>query len=109
MKKMDEMDRNILLRSQAVGYRIILLALSLWTLYNCWQTLANGTEYHPIPGLILCFGVCAQSLIQVAMKQKMVSGDEEYKEPNRLLQGILTAVVIAVLLLSLGTYLMLHR
>ena len=35
MKKMDEMDRNIRLRSQEWGFRAMLLALIVWVLYNC--------------------------------------------------------------------------
>ncbi|MEI3101687.1 MAG: hypothetical protein V8T45_07830 [Oscillospiraceae bacterium] len=38
------------------------------------------------------------------VKQKMTSGDEEYHEPNRLLQTILAALFISVLILAVGTY-----
>ncbi|MCI8417689.1 MAG: hypothetical protein HFI33_09410 [Lachnospiraceae bacterium] len=105
MKKMDEMERNIQLRSEEWGYRSVLLALGVWTLYNCWQTLAKGAEYHPLPGLILCFAVCVQGFCQMGMREKMIAGDEEYREPSKLLRTIIGAVVGAVLIISLGTYL----
>jgi len=34
----------------------------------------------------------------------MVAGDEEYKELNRLVQTIIASIVIATVILSIGTY-----
>lgn len=104
MKKMDEMDRNIQLHAEEWGYRAALLSLSAWTLFNCWQTLLYGLEYSPLPSLILCFAVCVQGFSQLAMKRKMIAGDEEYREPNKLLRTIIASIVAAVLILSVGTY-----
>ena len=104
MKKMDEMEQNIVLRSMAWGYRTAAVLLSVWVLYQCWQTLVHDAPYFPIPGFILCCSVCVQGFYQLALRQKMVSGDEEYREPNRLLQSILAALFLSVLILALGTY-----
>ena len=41
------------------------------------------------------------------MKQKMVAGDEEYHEPNRLVQTVLAGIVVTAVVLSVGTYLIL--
>ena len=79
MKKMDEMDRNIQLHSEEWGY-------------------------NPLPSLILCFAVSVQAFSQIAMKQKMVAGDEEYQEPNKLLRTVIATIVLVVLILSVGTY-----
>lgn len=106
MKKMDEMDRNIQLRSEELGYRSASLALAAWTLFNCWQTFMNGAKYNPLPGLVLCFAACVQSFSQLAIKQKMIAGDEEYKEPNKLLWTIIAAIIIVAIIASVGTYLM---
>ena len=99
MKKMDEMDRNIQLHSEEWGYRAALLSLSAWTLFNCWQTLMYDL-------LILCFAVCVQGFSRMAIKRKMVAGDEEYREPNKLLWIVITSIVVVVLILSIGTYLL---
>ena len=104
MKKMDEMDRNIQLHAEEWGYGAALLSLSAWTLFNCWQTLLYGLEYSPLPSLILCFAVCVQGFSQLAMKRKMIAGDEEYREPNKLLRTIIASIVAAVLIMSVGTY-----
>lgn len=106
MKRMDEMDRNIQLRSEEWGYRAALLALCAWTLFNCYETLVNDVKHNPLPSLILCFAACVQGFSQIAMKQKMVAGDEEYREPNKLLWTIIASIVVAVLIMSIGTYLM---
>lgn len=103
---MDEMDRNIQLRSEEWGYRAVSLALAAWTLFNCWQTFMNGAVYHPLPGLILCFSTCIQGFSQLAIRQKMIAGDEEYKEPNKLLWTVIAAVIIAIIIASMGAYFM---
>lgn len=107
MKKMDEMEKSILVRSQALGYRAVVLALCVWTFFNCYQTLINGNDYEPLPGLLVCFAVCVQSFSQLAVKRKMVAGDEEYKEPNKLVQAIAVAIIIAAVVLSVGTFVVL--
>lgn len=103
MKKMDEMDREIQLRSMEWGYKAAIVSLCLWV----HQTLAHGAEYQPLPSLMLCLTVCVQSFSQIAMKQKMVAGDEEYQEPNRLVQTVLAGIVVTAVVLSVGTYLIL--
>ena len=40
----------------------------------------------------------------MAMKHAMIDGDEEYKETNKVLQSIITAVVVIVVVLAVGTY-----
>lgn len=104
MKKMDEMDKNSLLRAQALGYKCTLTLLSLWTFYNCYQVLAHGAKYSPLPGLVVCFAVCIQGFAQMAMKRKMIAGDEEYREPNKILWAIVAVVALAAILLSVGTF-----
>ncbi len=104
MKKMDEMDRNIQLHSMEPAYKVAILCLCAWTLFNSYQTLINGAKYEPFSSFILCLTVCVQSFSQIAMKQKMVAGDEEYKEPNRLVQTIIVSLAIVAVILSIGTY-----
>lgn len=109
MKKMDEMDRNLYLHSVVWGYRTAAVLLCIWTLYNCWRTLSQGEPYEPVPGLILCLSGSVQGFYHLAMRQKMVSGDPEYREPNRFFRTVLATVILTVLLLWLGVYLALAR
>ena len=109
MKKMDEMDRNIQLRSEEFGYRAVMLLLCIWTLYNSWQTLAYGATFKPLPCFIVCIAACVQSFSQMAMKRKMTAGDEEYQQPNKLLWTIIGIIVVASILISVGTWLLIRR
>lgn len=104
MKKLDEMDRNIQLRAEEIGYRVTLLLLSIWTVYSCWQSFRTGAAYSPLPALILCAAVCVQSAAQMVMKRNMVAGDEEYREPNHVLWTVVGALAAAAIVLSVGTY-----
>lgn len=104
MKKMDEMERSIQLRSEEWGYRVALLMLCGWTLFNSWQTLAYSAKHNPLPSLILCAAVSVQSFVQMGLKQKMVEGDEEYRQPNLLLRSIILSIVVTAVILSAGTY-----
>ena len=104
MKKMDEMDRDIQLRAEEWGYKTVLLALCAWTILNVYQSLTNHIKLDMLPCLILCLTICVQTLSQMIMKRKMVAGDEEYKEPNKLLYAIVAAIVIAAIVLSLGAF-----
>lgn len=104
MRKMDEMERSIQLHAEEWGYRAALLSLSAWALFNCWQAFTNGSEYSPLPALILCLAVCVQGFSQMAMRRKMVAGDEEYREPNKLLRAVIVAIVVVVLVLSVGAF-----
>lgn len=105
MKKTDEMDQRMFLRSEEWGYRVLLLALSAWTLYNCLQAALNGRGYEPVPGWVLLGGVLAQGLSRLAIRQRMLAGDEEYHEPNRLLRVLLEAVAVVVALIAAGMHL----
>lgn len=104
MKKMDEMDRSIQLRSEAWGYKTALLALCAWTVFNIYQALVNGAKLKMLPCLILCLSVCVQGFLRIAMKRKMIAGDEEYEEPNKLVHAIILALVIIIVTFAVGVY-----
>lgn len=103
MKKMDEMERSIQLRSEEWGYRVALLMLCGWTLFNSWRPSRMRKAQSPsFP--ILCAAVSVQSFVQMGLKQKMVEGDEEYRQPNLLLRSIILSIVVTAVILSAGTY-----
>ena len=104
MKKMDEMDRDIQLRSEEWGYKTALLGLCAWTGFNIYQSITKGIELEMLPCLILCLSISVQGFAQTAIKRNMIAGDEEYKEPNKLVQGVILMVVILIVVLALGVY-----
>jgi len=104
MRKMDEMDRAIQLRSEEWGYKMALFGLCGWTVFNIYQSITKGIKLEMLPCLILCLSICVQGFAQTAMKRNMIAGDEEYKEPNKLVQGVILMVVILIVVLALGVY-----
>ena len=104
MRKMDEMDRAIQLRSEEWGYKTALFGLCGWTVFNIYQSITKGIELEMLPCLILCLSISVQGFAQTAIKQNMIAGDEEYKEPNKLVQGVILAVVTVIVVLAVGVY-----
>ena len=104
MRKMDEMDRAIQLRSEEWGYKTALFGLCGWTVFNIYQSITKGIELEMLPCLILCLSISVQGFAQTAIKQKMIDGDEEYKEPNKLVQGVILAVVTVIVVLAVSVY-----
>ena len=104
MRKMDEMDRAIQLRSEEWGYKTALFGLCGWTVFNIYQSITKGIELEMLPSLILCLSISVQGFAQTAIKQKMIGGDEEFKEPNKLVQGVILAVVTVIVVLAVGVY-----
>lgn len=102
------MDRSIQLRSEEWGYRAALLALCIWTLCDMYQSLADHSELDMLPCLILCLVVCVQAFSQMAIRQKMVAGDEEYEEPNGLVHAVILAVIFVTVVLALGVHFLLR-
>lgn len=104
MRKMDEMDRDIQLRSEVWGYKTALLGLCAWTGFNIYQALVGGGKLEILPCLILLLSVSVQGFAQTAIKRNMIDGDEEFKEPNKLVQGVILMVVILIVVLAIGIY-----
>jgi len=104
MRKMDEMDRAIQLRSEEWGYKTALFGLCGWTVFNIYQSITEGIKLEMLPCLILCLSISVQGFAQTAIKQKMIDGDEDFKEPNKLVQGIFLIIVILIVVLAIGIY-----
>lgn len=104
MKKIDEMDRNIQLRSEEYGYKATLLVLCAWTFFNIYQSCINNTKLDIVPSLLLCLALCIQGVSQIAMKRKMILGDEEYKESNKIAEAVIIAITVIAIILSIGLF-----
>lgn len=106
MKKMDEMNKHIRLRSEEYGFKFILFALSVWILYECYLAFSTGERMNVLPTFILCGGVITQAFSEIIMKRKMVLGDDEYKEPNKVLGSIVLSVAAIAIIVSVGFYIL---
>jgi hypothetical protein len=110
MKKMDEMGMSIKLRSESLGYKAAKVCLAIWGLYESWQTFSAGGQngFNILPMAVLVVVVCIQGFSEMAMKRKMISGDDDYKESNKILQIVVAVIVIAALVISIGSFIFLR-
>ena len=102
VSKMDEMDRNILLRSESLAYKFAVIALSLWVIFSSYKSLANDFKYNPLPVLILCLTISVQNFSRIYIKNKMVDGDEEYGKTNKFIENIVLIVSIVAIIIFIG-------
>ncbi len=105
MKKvsnMDEMDRNILLRSESLAYKVAVISLSLWVIFSSYKSLVYNFKYNPIPVLILCLTISVQNFSKIYIKNKMVDGDEEYGRANKFMEIIALTLSILALIIFIG-------
>lgn len=102
VSKMDEMDRNILLRSEGLGYKVAVMALSLWVIFSSYKSLVYNFKYNPIPVLILCLTISVQNFSKIYIKNKMVDGDEEYGRANKFMEIIALTLSILALIIFIG-------
>ena len=105
-KQLDEMERNIRLQSQSLGFKVSLLLLAIWTLYEEIAAFVVKQPANTIPGTILVASCLIEAIYAQSIKHRMVDGDEEYREPNKALWIIVMGVVIAAILVSAGSLLL---
>lgn len=107
-KQMDEMERHILLRSQAYGYQAAVLALALLVLYKSALALVRNTAPDMMLLVLMWIPQGVQWISQAVMKRKMTEGDEEYREPNTIVRAVVTGVVLAAFIAALGAFVILE-
>lgn len=102
VSKMDEMDRNILLRSESLAYKVAVVALSLWVIFSSYKSLVYNFKYNPIPVLILCLTISVQNFSRIYIKNKMVNGDEDYRESNKFMEILVLSLSILAIIIFIG-------
>lgn len=106
MKKLDEMDKKIRLQSQSLSFKIALLLLSFWTIYECCIAFMEKRAPNSISVYILLAVVVFEGIYEQVLKHRIVQDDEEYKEPNQAFLAIIAIVAVVAVLLSVGSILM---
>lgn len=107
VSEMDEMERKIRLRSEELGYKAVVMALAIWIIFEVYFALANGQRINIVPTLILTLTISVQGFSEMAMKRKMINGDDEYREPNKILWSIIGIIALLAIVLAIGTYILL--
>ncbi len=106
MKKLDEMDKKIRLQSQSFSFKIALLLLSFWTIYEGYVAFMEKQAANSISGYILVAVVVFEGIYEQILKHRMVQGDEEYKEPNKAFLTVIAIIVAVAVVLSIGSIFM---
>ena len=102
VSKIDEMDRNILLRSEGLAYKVAVISLSLWVIFSSYKSLVYNFKYNPLPVLILCLTISAQNFSRIYIKNKMVDGDENYGKANKFMEIVVLTVSIFAIIIFIG-------
>lgn len=100
------MDKKILLQSHSLSFKITLLLLSLWTIYENYVAFMEKQAAHSISGYILVIALVFEGIYEQILKHRMVQGDEEYKEPNKALLTVIAIIVAVALIISIGSILL---
>lgn len=109
-KALDEMEKTIKMRSQAFGFRGAVLLLAIWTMYESYLVLFTPAErLNIIPSLILTISLCVQYFSELILKRKMIAGDEEYREPNKVVLTIIAIIALAAIIITIGSFFILNR
>ncbi|WP_343208601.1 hypothetical protein [Anaerolentibacter hominis] len=109
LKNMDEMEKLIVLRSQRNALIFITVVLALWTFYSCFRVFAYGERFNIIPSSLLTAAAMVEQFSRKYLEKKMTEGDEEYKASGRFLWILLGAVLLAVLIAVIGSFLLLKQ
>ena len=109
-KPLDEMDRSIKLKSQSFAYRITMILLGAWALYEiCLVLFTSAQQLNLMPVLVLIAAGNVQYFSELVLKRKMVLGDEEYKEPNKVVRAITTILTISIIIASVVAFIFINR
>ena len=97
IKQLDEMDKNIKLRSQSYGFKVAILVMAVWTLYeSCLVFFTSAQNPNMIPCIVLMALTLVQYFSASILKRKMTAGDEEYKEPPKTLWVFIETITAVI-------------
>jgi hypothetical protein len=109
-KPLDEMEKNIKLRSQSYGFKAALLIMALWALYESYLVLfTSAQKINIIPCMVLTALNLVQYFSESILKRKMIAGDEEYKEPSKALRIFLAVMVFSAVVSFAVSFMILNR
>lgn len=109
-RKMDEMEKNIALKSQRNALVYVLAALLIWSFYESYKVF----EYHNSINLTPCFLLVSTSWILILsqwfLKNQAVKGDDEIVEQNPIRNQILIGGMAFLIIIAVGiTFLIVGR
>lgn len=102
-KQLDEMENQIKLESQSLGFKVTVLLLAFWTMYEGISSIVRTQPRNILPCMILIVACVCQNISEQSLRHRMVDGDEEYKEPNKTFWTVIMIFVAMAVVISVGT------
>lgn len=106
IRKMDEMEKHIALKSQRIALVYILVALLLWSFYESYQVYAYHTKLNLFPCFLLVSTCWVLIISQAIFKKKSVGDDAEYQKENPIWKPILLIILAAGAIAAIGSFLL---
>jgi len=104
------MERSIKLKSQSSAYRITTILLGAWALYEIYLVLfTSAQQLNLMPVIVLTVANNVQYFSELVLKRKMVLGDEEYNESNKIVRSIITISTILIIIASVVAFIFINR
>lgn len=105
-KQLDEMENQIKLESQSLGFKVTVLLLAFWTMYEGISSIVRTQPRNILPCMILMVACVCQNISEQSLRHRMVDGDEEYKEPNKAFWTVIMIFVSIAVVISVGAVLL---
>lgn len=106
--KMDEMEQYIAFKAQRNAFVFLLIALSIWTLYEAYKVLKFHTPLNPLPCFLLTGASSIQFFSEAIISHNAVKGDEDSPKASTLSKKLLLcAIVVAITMVIANIIIML--
>lgn len=106
---MDEMEKDIALKSQRNALIYVILTLFIWTMYESYKVYTFHTSINLAPCFVLVTTTLVQTFSQLILQRRAVQGDEEYGTLTPLFKFLIIAIVTGGIIASLGAWLLISR
>lgn len=97
--KMDEMEKDIALKSQRNALIYVIAALFIWSMYEFYHSITQQVDLNKFPCLLLITTSWVQAFSQLILKRRAIKGDSEYKFVNKktvIAFAVTTTLIFAV-------------
>ncbi|MEG2094107.1 MAG: hypothetical protein RRY80_07325 [Lachnospiraceae bacterium] len=105
-RKMDEMEKNIALKSQRIALVYVIIALLIWSFYETYKVYAYQTTLNILPCFLLVSTSWVLIISQLLLKKKAVKDDSDYQHENPTWKFIVIIILIVGLIVALGSFIL---
>ena len=107
--KADEMERFILFKAQRNSYIFLVIALSIWSLYESCKVYREHSRLNLFPCLLLAAAAMIQTFSQLILTRSAVKDDVDSYETGPLMKfvvlvcavvGIIASAIAAIVLMG---------